>query len=216
MKYRLPLLALLCVLPLFMAAGQAWAQTSRLYFAGYMGLSTFGDLDFSEKSTPASGAIKPSNAFSFAGAMGLRVDKQWRVEGEVSYRKAEMSTIDFSTTGSFDANGDFGTTLLMANVYYDIDLGWNKLQPFVTGGLGLAFHDVTIDDTSPRNIDASDSDFGVAWQAGTGLKYRIADDMAVSGGYRYLGGTPINAQGYEIDFSAHEFRVGLEYDLPFK
>lgn len=213
--FRLPLLAFLCALPLC-AAPAAHAQTSRVYFAGYMGLNTFGDLDFDDSTSGRSGSLKPSNAFSFAGAMGLRIDKQWRVEGELSYRNADMGTIDFSGGGHYDAMGELTTTLLMANVYYDFDLGWKKLQPFLSGGLGVAFHDLTINDTSPTNIDASDEDIGMAWQVGGGLKYRVTDDMAFSGGYRYLGGTPINAGGYEVDFGSHEFRLGLEYDLPFK
>lgn len=214
LKNRFLLLVALA-LPLF-AAGTAIAQTSRVYFAGYMGLNVYSDMDFSESSSPASGTIQAANAMSFAGAMGLRIDKQWRVEGELSYRNASMNKIDFSDTGQFPLNGDMSTTLLLANVYYDVDMGWQRLQPFVIGGLGIALHSTSLDDTSGRNLDASDDDIGFAWQVGTGLKYRMADNLAISGGYRYLSGTPVTVGGYEMDFSTHELRVGLEYDLPFK
>lgn len=204
------LLLLLAVVP------HAHAQTSRLYLAGYMGLNVMPDLDFSETTTPSSGDLKFSNAMSFAGALGLRIDNQWRVEGELSYRKADLTGMDFSNAGLFDANGELGTTLLMANVYYDFDLNWKKLTPYVTAGMGLAWHNGTIDDVSGFAVDASDDDIGLAWQIGTGLKYQVKDNMAFTGGYRYLGGTTIQIQDYEHDYSSHEFRVGLEYDLPFK
>jgi opacity protein-like surface antigen len=196
--------------------GMAHAQTSRLYFAGYMGLNTFGDLDFSEKTVPTSGSFTPDNAFSFAGALGLRINNTWRVEAEASYRSADMGNINFGNGVSAPVGGSLSTYLLMANVYYDLDLGWQKLTPYLTAGLGLSFHDGEIDDTTGFGADATDSDFGVAWQVGTGLKYRVTDDMAFTGGYRYLGTSQIGIQGYDMDYSSHEIRVGLEYDLPFK
>ena len=202
------LLLMLAVVPM------AHAQTSRLYLAGYMGLNLMPDLDFSEKTVPASGTLKFDNPLSFAGALGLRIDNQWRVETELSYRKADITGMDISSAGLFDANGELGTTLLMANVYYDFDLNWKKLTPYVTAGLGLAWHNGTIDDVSGLAVDASDDDLGLAWQLGTGLKYQVRDNMSFTGGYRYLGGTTIQMQGYEQDYTSHEFRVGLEYDLP--
>lgn len=212
----LPLILCAALIAALCAAAPAAAQTSRLYFAGYMGLNTFGELDFSEKTTPAAGNFEPKNAFSFAGALGLRIDNNWRVEAELSYRTADMGRVNYSTGQSFAAGGQVSTYLAMANVYYDFDLDWKKLTPYVTAGLGVAYHDAEIVSNSAFGPSASDSDFGVAWQVGTGLKYRVADDMAFTGGYRYLGTTQMGIGGYDLDYSSHEIRVGLEYDLPIK
>lgn len=212
---RIMLLAL-SLAALLLPPAAARAQTSRVYFAGYMGLNTFGDLDFSEKTVPAAGNFQPKNAFSFAGALGLRIDNQWRVETELSYRSADLSRMKLKTGASVPVGGSMSTYLAMANVYYDFDLDWKKLTPFLTAGLGLAYHSGEITDNSGFATSSSDSDFGVAWQLGGGLKYRVSDDMAFTGGYRYLGTTQIGIGGYDMDYSSHEFRVGLEYDLPFK
>lgn len=210
----LPILVFAALLAL--GSGGAAAQTSRLYLAGYMGLNTHPRLAFTEESIPIAGKIEPKNAFSFAGALGLRIDNNWRVETELSYRAADLGTMDVKNIGAFNVGGDMSTYLLMANAYYDFDLNWKKVMPFVTAGLGVAFHDVNLDDSTGNATDASDSDFGVAWQVGGGVKYRVTDDMAFSGGYRYLGTTDVGYRGYNMDYSTHEFRLGLEYDLPIK
>lgn len=202
------MLVMLAVVPL------AHAQTSRLYLAGYMGLNTVPDLDFSEKTTPVAGDLKFDNALSFAGALGLRIDNEWRVEAELSYRQADLTGMDIANAGLFPANGELATTLLMANVYYDIDVNMKKIKPFVTAGLGMAWHNGTVDDISGIAVDASDNDLGLAWQVGAGLKYQVKPNMSFTGGYRWLGGTAVQMEGYEHDFSGHEFRIGLEYDLP--
>lgn len=217
MSKNLCLAAVLAALiVMILAPAPAGAQTSRVYFAGYMGLTTFRDQSFSERSVPVSGQIKADNTFSFAGAMGLRLTNNWRVEGELSYRKADLGSMVINNTGLFNMGGDIGTTVALANVYYDFDLSWKKMTPYLTAGLGVAFHSANINDLSGRAVSASDDDFNIAWQVGGGLKYRVADNMAFSGGYRYLATTPVSVQGYEVDYGSHEFRIGLEYDLPFK
>jgi len=197
----------------FTAAG-AMAQSSRLYLAGYMGLNITSESQFIESSTPARGAIEFENGASFAGALGLRLSKNLRVEGEVSYRKADISNVDFSNAGSFNMNGDIATWLWMANVYYDFDVSWKNFEPFVGAGLGLAHHTGTIHDSSGLARDASDSSYGLAWQLGGGAKYRVSPDMAFVGGYRWLGSTDAQFDSYEMEYGGHEIRFGIEYDIP--
>lgn len=192
----------------------AHAQSSRVYFAGYMGLNTNTDQEFSESTTPASGDMQFKNALSFAGALGLRLNNNWRLEGELSYRKSGMDRIDVSGAGSTKLDGNLKTWLLMANAYYDFDLSWRKLTPFVTAGLGFASHEGQIANGAGTSINASDDALALAWQVGGGLKYRVNDDMALTGGYRYLGTTDLELDAYNIDYSSHEIRFGLEYDLP--
>ena len=195
---------------------RASAQTSRLYIAGYMGLSVPRDTEFSESSRPASGNIKIDNTQNFAGALGLRFSREFRVEAEIAYRKPSMDRIDVSGHGSFKAGGDLSSWTYMLNGYYDIDLGWQKLTPFVTAGLGLALHDAKILDSSGFAADALDNDWGLAYQAGSGLRYRLKKNVALTGSYRYLGTTEMRFDGYDFNFGSHEIRIGVEYDIPVK
>lgn len=196
------------------ASAPASAQSSRLYFAGYMGLNANFESSFSDSRTNRSGDLKSSNAPSFAGALGLRVNRQVRVEGEISYRNTDFSHIQFNGGNEYNLGGNLKTWLFMVNGYYDFDLQWDKITPYVSGGLGLAYHDGAVADGSPAHSDSVGSDIGFAWQVGTGLKYRQSDHLAFTGGYRYIGGSNVSLGTYDLNYSAHEFRLGLEYDIP--
>lgn len=195
-------------------ANLAQAQSSRIYLASYLGLNTHTESEFGESTVPQGGDIEFDNAISFAGALGVRVNEQWRLEGEVSFRTADMDRIDFDTAGSFGLGGELQTYLFMLNTYYDFDLEWENITPFVSAGVGLAWHDGEIDDISGVAIDATDSDVGFAYQVGGGLKYRLDDDLAFTGGYRYLGTSDIQFDTYDFEYDSHEFRFGIEYDIP--
>lgn len=136
---------------------------------------------------------------SFAGSLGLRLSPQWRVGAEISY-----------TARRHPRGGETVSRLSMLNVYYDIDLGSSRFQPFLTIGAGLASHDFYRGGTDGRGLGvgmATDTSITPAWQAGGGLNYRINDNLSLSGGYRH------------VDFSAadgHELRMGVNWKLPVR
>ncbi len=211
---RQPFLALFISLFVFCAAGTAAAQTSRLYFAGYMGLNTPLEQEFGESTTTLSGDVEADNTLSFAGALGLRLDKSWRIEAEVSYRSADLDRIDIGPGGTSKISGSMGTTLYMANLYYDFDFEWRNLFPFLTAGAGLAWHSTDVEAAPALLPDASDSTIGFAWQLGSGLKYRLSENAALTTSYRYIGTTDLEVDTYDFDYGSHEIRLGLEYDIP--
>jgi opacity protein-like surface antigen len=85
----------------------------------------------------------------------------------------------------------------MANVWYDIDMGW-KIRPYVGGGVGwvrskadgaavTTFTSTTVPTTglfTTFNVSAS----GFAWQLGLGFNYEAAPGVDVGVGYRYFEG----------------------------
>lgn len=191
----------------------AHAQTSRIYIAGYMGLNVHTESDFSDGGAGLAGDYELDNTPAFAGAMGLRLDNNWRVEGEISYRRADFDRIDLSSSSS-NAGGDIGSWFYLANVYYDFDYQWRNFQPFVSAGLGLAYHDFTYEDLSGSLSNTNGDSFDLAWQVGAGLKYRYSDNVAFTGNYRYLATSEINIDDFNADYASHELRVGVEYDIP--
>ncbi|MCF8495340.1 MAG: outer membrane beta-barrel protein [Alphaproteobacteria bacterium] len=211
LRLSIPVLLLLCLT----TAQPAEAQTSRLYFAGYMGLNTFSDMEFQDNATPSSGNLSADNATSFGGALGIRLSSQTRFEAEISYRSGPFSHIDINGGVSRGVGGELKSTMGLLNVFYDFDVPW-ALQPFVGVGIGLARHEGQINGTGGLAANARDETLSLLWQAGGGLKYRINPDMAFTGGYRYLDSPDPRIGAYEIDYNSHEFRVGLEYDLPVR
>lgn len=199
---------------LLASAGPAAAQTSRVYFAGYLGLNSSTSHEFSESTRPAGGDLSLKNAPVLAGALGLRFTPAVRIEAEISRRKTPMDRMDVNGGGSFKLGGDLTSWLYMVNGYYDFDLGWRKIVPFATAGIGIAIHDAEIVDKANVAADALDSSWGLAMQLGSGLKYRVRDNMAFTGSYRFIGTTDMEVDSYEIGYSSHEIRLGIEYDLP--
>lgn len=189
----------------------AQAQVSRTYLAGYLGLNTYGPQDFSD-SNAISGDLEQDHAVSFAGALGLRLSKQFRVEGELSYRKPEVTKVNTNNpSGSFDAGGSVKHWAGLLNVYYDFDTNW-KFTPYVTAGAGLSYFQGDLE-ASGTGQSFDDTGYGLTYQAGAGLKYRQRDNLAYTFGYRYLDTLELDMGDLDIDYSSHEFRVGVEYDL---
>lgn len=210
---------ILICLPVILAAillaapTPAQAQTSRVYLASYFGLKTYPDSEYDDSASGTSGDIKFKNAWSFAGALGLRLSQQTRVELEVDYTSADLDGIDINGLGAFQMGGEITSWIGMLNAYYDFDVDW-PLQPFLGAGLGLGHFDAQIDDVAGFATDTNDDALGLVWQVGGGLKYRMNPELAVTGGYRYLGTTSLEFGGYDLDYRTHEFRLGLEWDLP--
>lgn len=203
----------LCAFGLGLSAPTASAQVSRLYFAGYLGLNSINDANFSHSAPSANGDFKFGNGTSFAGALGMRLTRNLRLEGEYSYSKSDLSSMNVSGSGQFNIGGEFSRKIAFANIYYDFDLPW-KIQPFIGGGLGYGWHSGEINDTSATLGNASADDSGLMWNLGGGIKYRPREDMAFTGGYRFIDSVDLDFGSYKTEYDAHEFRIGLEWDLP--
>ncbi len=108
---------------------------------------------------------------AFAGSLGLRLAPQWRLAGEVSYSEQKPQRA-------------------MINLYYDLDIGSPRFQPFLTIGAGLG------------GLGFSNEELPeMVWQAGGGVNYRLNDRMSLSGGYD---------QGH----GSHGLRFGMSYKFP--
>jgi len=212
--FKKPLIALLIAVTALAGAGLAQAQSSRLYLAGYLGLNTFAESDFSETTMPREGDFEFKNSFSLAGALGLRLTPQWRVEAEISRRSADADRMDVEGLGTFKLGGDLDSTFYMLNVYYDIDWQWKNFQPFLMAGIGFAQHEAQIIDANAIVPNATDDSLGFAWSMGGGLKYRIDPDVALTGNWRYVGANDLEVDSFDFAYSTNEFRLGIEYDLP--
>lgn len=168
--------------------------------------------------------------FVVAGAVGFslgHVTPGLRVEAEVAYRENQVD-------GFFTAvpNGGFGTGTLnydhsalsvLANVWYDFDLG--DVSPYIGGGIGWA--DVEADgnfaDAGPAVYPFSFSDDGFAWQLGAGINFDISPNMKLGVGYRYFVGpevsllaAPLNAANLaagDLDYDSHSAVATISFGM---
>lgn len=209
--------ALLATSALALFAGAQEAQAGDLY------ISVFGGANFLTNSSGVaftSGLVGPNSAsttlsfasdadtgFVLGGAVGTHLDnwvKGLRAEVEVSFRRNDVGGnwrglsdggegASFTTSGAIDANAS--TFAIMANAWYDIEMGW-KVKPYVGGGVGWARTKfdgafVTSNGTS-TTYNWGFEQSGFAYQLGAGFNYEVAPDVNVGLGYRYFNGPNVD------------------------
>jgi outer membrane autotransporter protein len=214
--FRKSTLCALIVLPVLALIPMHAQAAKRIYFAGYMVSTIFPEQEYKDSSRNDSGEIGIDDGKSFAGAIGFKLTPQLRIEGEFGQMMAEPSGISADSAGDATLSGSLDTKLAMLNLYYDFDISWKKLRPFIGAGIGYAWHNGDINGVSGSGINISESSDGLIWQVGGGVRYPVTRDLNLIGAYRYLDGQNIKLGSYDIDYGAHEFRVGLSWDLPFQ
>jgi opacity protein-like surface antigen len=201
---------LLATTALASLAGATQAQAGDLYlsvFGGANFLADSGGVAVIDElgccgSDSANISSDADTGFVIGGVIGKRLDnwaKNLRVELEASYRRNDLggnwiTTTSFSTGGVID--GNMSTFAIMANAWYDIDVG-SKFRPYVGGGIGWGRMDgeialiTTFTSEGPssglRTTDTQ-SDSGFVWQLGLGVNYEVMPDVDVGLDYRYFRG----------------------------
>lgn len=100
-----------------------------------------------------------------------------------------------------DGQGDVKTLFVMANVFYDLDLG-GRFKPYIGGGAGVGFADV---DYAPSGVPIiQDKSTAFAYQAMAGVAYAVAPSVDLTVGYRYRATTDL---GVEADLFSADFDV---------
>lgn len=214
MRYSAVFPATLIVIAVFFAtSARVMAQEDTLYLSAYLGLNTLQDQDYTNRAAPVSGDLELDDAPSFGGALGFRLHRSFRVEAEVNYSSNDLDSLNGST-GSGPVSGDLEAMTFMLNGYYDFDLDW-PVVPYIGAGAGFGLFDASVRDGG-TNItqNSSGDDWSFVYQVGGGLRYNMSDHVSLSGGYRYIGSSDIEFDRTEVDYSAHEIRFGLHYDLP--
>lgn len=178
--------------------------------------------------------MNADTGFVLGGAIGAHLDK-WanglKTELEVSYRRNDLGGHWSSFTTFDDAfasgtlNGNMSNFAIMANLWYDIDMGW-KAKPYIGGGVGWARSKAEVavavtTDTKCCSYNGSESyseeKSGFAWQLGAGFNYSVAPGVDVGIGYRYFRGPSFdplfigknNQTAVPLDNENHSVQVNL-------
>ena len=208
MKTKVTLLAT-TTLAVLIAAAPAEAKGSGWYLNISGGANWLNDDSFSGTVAPDALSVTPDSdtGFIVSGAIGMSLASVLdglRVEAEVAYRQNKVDGTWASDTNTTAVGGnavgrldyDHSTLSVMANVWYDFDIG--GVKPYVGGGIGWA--DTDLDGnyiaTTPVAVrPLSFSDSGFAWQLGAGANFAISPNMSLGVGYRYFRGPDVTVGG---------------------
>jgi opacity protein-like surface antigen len=208
-------LVLLIACLTLMFAGSAFGG---MYFgtkAGYV-MTADSDLEFDDGEE---GTAEWEAGYGLGVAMGYAFSA-FRLEGEIEYRsvdldkpKAEVVVEEpkyeaFSLAELSLADAGKSITLqtwsLMANAFYDVDLGY-PVKPFIGAGLGLARHDVS-------NTDEVDVVF--AYQGTAGLGWDLSDKTTIELAYRYFMTSDAEFDGVDsMEYNSHNFTAGVRFEF---
>ncbi len=213
MKKALSLIAVFLVAAMWSGTGTAADK----YVSGAIGISWFNDANFDsiyDYEGEDSESMGFGSGITLLGAFGCDYG-DFRVEGELGYQQNDAET--FSEDGgddSSDIQGDVSVTSLLANGYYDIDLGGVELS--LGAGVGVA--QVSMDDIADEGEDdggfnANETTF--AYQLGAGLGIPVADNIMLDARYRYFATTDFTFVGSfgNTNIESHSALLGLRVGL---
>jgi opacity protein-like surface antigen len=232
MKKTLSLLAFLAAVGMTSAPARAATH----YVSGMGGISWMQNMTLKEVYQRSSGnhsiEYDLGSGVNILGAIGCDYGS-YRFEGEIGYQQNNLKTGSEFVNGSIYAStpaspyamkGDVSALSLIANGYYDFNLG-QKVELYATTGIGVAqvsFHDEN--DVVNPDPGYTGHETTLAWQVGAGLAAPIADNVKLDLRYRYFattdfsmskgaGATYRSDNAYNTNLSSHSVLLGLRLDF---
>jgi opacity protein-like surface antigen len=147
-----------------------------------------------------------------------------RLEGELSYRNAEIDKVTDTLNGNRFRNveGNLGAFATMFNVFIDIP-NPSRVTPYLGGGVGfssLYLSDTTGYDSRPtvaRRVPLYDAsnDTVFAYQVGGGIDIAINSRFSLDIGYRYFITDKANLDtdfiSSNLKFKSHNAKIGFNF-----
>ncbi len=195
------------------------ASAADHYVSGNVGLSWMSDISIAEDEAGSFDEINVESGLTLLGAIGCDYG-DYRLEAEIGYQQNDIDGVNAIEEGEdlvllpavgVPAEGDISVLSLMANGYYDIDLGGVDL--YATAGVGVAqvdFDDFRYGDDIEEDGPSTDfSETTLAWQVGAGLAVPIGTNIALDARYRYFATTDFSINGTNMNVASHNVLLGL-------
>ncbi len=156
------------------------AAVSNGFYATFFAGGSFASGDTTVDVVPGFGFTLETDldgGFIIGGAIGTTLHENLRGEIEFSYIQADVDSFA-NTPVPDDANLTSTGYNLLANLWYDFtnDSGFT---PYV--GAGVGYGKTSVSGDLPGEVTAS----GLLYQLGAGVKFDVADNIALDVGYRY-------------------------------
>ena len=157
-----------------------------IYLKGQIGVRIVPEITNSGNGNENTMELDPG--LGFTGGLGINLDNNFRVEGELTYATNSIKRVTGTGNGSSFrttyTGGDISSLAFMGNVAYDF-ASQNRFTPYVLGGAGffsLATNDIKADDT----VISDSSDFVLGMQIGAGVSVPLDDVTTLEVAYRYI------------------------------
>lgn len=212
----------LVMMSLFQAAGASDVVNQvDPYVGGSIGISRAGLSDFANTTSGGAGPLstthQANNVFNLDYQMGLAynvLNFAMRSEVELGWQSKtkynEASVFNAATRTSLDAK--VKPITLMANQYFILPLQQQRMQPYVMGGVGVAWNRLDVRSshynaggTLTNSVHNKDTQEHFAWTVGAGLNYAMNERWGLQAGYRY-------SDYGKLDFNLAEF-AGLPQSI---
>ena len=203
----------------------AFTPRAGLYVSGTVGYAFEYDIRSNEligSSNEASFDFDEDVAFT--GAIGTYLG-QGRLEFEFGYRDPEALKSNPPSLGE-TVTGNLEYLTFMGNFFYDIPLAVDGLDWYFGAGAGVAVVIGDIDFDPPTTVSSGfqtattdvfdDTNHTFAYQFMTGLSYRVAENVTLTGGYRFRAFTEFSDENSLLIFREHDvhaIEVGLRVDF---
>jgi len=157
------------------------------YFRLGVGPSFFQNGQITQFGTPVSSPVKYRTGLAAEGAFGWAFDKYVATDFEVGYVGAKIDNVPgYNSDNSYIYNVPF-----LANVVLSYPIPHTIMVPYIGAGVGGA--DVVFDSdrfspvSNPGNyVTGRENDVVFAWQAFAGLRFRLAQNLSLGVGYKFL------------------------------
>jgi outer membrane protein OmpA-like peptidoglycan-associated protein/opacity protein-like surface antigen len=208
-------------------ASPALARDNQWYVGVDGGAMIVEDLALDIGALDDAATVDINKGFDVGGVVGYDFGG-FRLESEVSYRKADVAGVSSQTpqitsgsstslvsAGTYFLDGDSNALSFMVNGLLDFGND-DGLQGFIGGGVGVARVDVQAELAVPSFLD--DSDTGFAWQALAGVRAPLSDNWDVGLKYRFFNVDKVglvDRLGRAVDtrFRSHSLMASLVYNF---
>jgi outer membrane protein OmpA-like peptidoglycan-associated protein len=214
MSKRIAFAAGACVAAAIAASGSpASAQT--LYFGGEAGWTLLQDQKVTVGGLP-SAKVRFDSGFAAGARIGYE-QGPWRFEAEYAFRRNEVDRVSVAGASFSDLDASRHAHAFMANLLYDINLGW-PVKPHIGAGIGGV---LLGDKASVPGFGTvlNENTWEIGYQAIGGVRYDLTPNIAVDLDYRYFATTdarfrvPGTGLTYKTGYNTHNVMASLIYRL---
>jgi opacity protein-like surface antigen len=210
---RSTLLAAVAAASLGLAAGPALAAdvavpepvSDTFWYVGLFGGASFAD-DIEFEDDIGEVELGLDTGFNVGGVLGVDFSDYFRGEVELSY--AQYGLDDCEAEGLVKCappDGDLSAFYALANLWFDFDVG--GFSPYIGGGVGGAMLDI---DSPPIGDDSA---WGLAFQAGGGIRFDLGETVSVDLGYRFKGIPDISLGDFDSELYSHNAQIGVMFEF---
>jgi opacity protein-like surface antigen len=159
--------------------------------AGQYAAASFGTDYYHQTNSPGN---HQKVGYKVSGFWGYKFESQFRAEAEVAYRSGKTNTkyVDANEAITMKTFGSQHSWSYMANIIYDIgQLEYKTFVPYA--GIGVGYVQNTMHKKYQKHDWASsysERDDRFAYQGIIGIKYPIAEKLALGAQYNYFVGSP--------------------------